>query len=81
VDTETILGVDVRMTDKPRTVIDLVRGPVRQHAVAAVHAYLAQGGSGDDLDKVAKHFGQTVQDEVSLLIEGTLQGMSRAYGA
>lgn len=81
VETETVLGVEVRMTDRPRTVIDLVRGPVRQHAVAAVHAYLAQGGSGDDLDKMARHFGQTVQEEVSLLTEGTLQAMSRSYGA
>ncbi len=81
VDSEEIAGVTVRMTDKPRTVVDLVRGPVRQHAAAAVHAYLAEGGTGDELDKVASHFGRPAQEQISLLVEGTLQGMSRSYGS
>jgi predicted transcriptional regulator of viral defense system len=63
-------GFHIRVTDKARTVVDLVRwGGVRQHAVEAVRAYLADEHRADLLHVLADDFGIGGSREVLTLTE------------
>jgi predicted transcriptional regulator of viral defense system len=70
-------GLRFRITDKPRTVVDLFRfGGVRQHAVESVRAYVASGASIQELQDMAKEFG--LSDEISLMAEATIAAFERS---
>lgn len=78
VEERSVLGVPLRMTGRARTVVDLLTGPIRQHGVAALHTFLGEGGTGDELTEVASALGRW--DEVEPFVEAALQGMSRTIG-
>lgn len=51
--TNRAFGVDVRITDRARTVVDLYRFGARdQNVLEAVHAYLREGGNGNELQGI-----------------------------
>ena len=69
-------GLRFRVTDRARTVVDLVRlGGVRQHAVEAVRAYVAGGHPVVELQQMAEAFG--VFDEVSAMAEAVSAAFER----
>ncbi len=50
VETEVVGGVPVRMTGRARTVVDQYRfGVTEQHVLQALHTYLGEGGTGNEL--------------------------------
>lgn len=73
-----VQGIVLRMTNRPRTVVDLVVGPIRQHGVAAVQTFIAEGGTGEDLERVATPLN--AWEQVEPLVEAFHQAMSRSVG-
>lgn len=69
------LGTLLRITDRPRTVVDLFRLGARQHAVAALTTYLSEGGDGDGIRRMAEPFG--TWGRIAPLVEVALDGISR----
>ncbi len=76
IETDEVLGVEFRVTNKARTVVDLFRLGARQHAVSALHAYLANGGSGDELREMSEPFGTWTR--LAPLVEVSMEGIGRA---
>ncbi|WP_147707833.1 hypothetical protein [Microvirga massiliensis] len=70
-------GFHLRVTDKARTVVALVRwGGVRQHAIKAVRSYLAHEGSAQRLHAMADEFG--ISREIRTLTEAMYVAWERA---
>lgn len=61
VEHRTILGVDVSTTSPARTIVDLIRGPIRQHAVTALAAFVTEGGDLAELRRLGNLFGHGQQ--------------------
>lgn len=78
VETVDVLGTAMRITNRPRTVVDLHRMGSRQHAVAALNTYLGEGGDGDELRRMAEPFG--AWGRMAPLVEVVLDGLSRPAG-
>ncbi len=76
VEESEVLGVPFRVTGKARTVVDLFRLGARQHAVSALHAFLAGGGTGDELRAMSEPFG--AWQRLAPLVEVALEGVTRA---
>jgi len=78
-----VLGVTVRMTGKPRTVVDLYRhGKTYQHALQSLHTYLGEGGTGQEIMAVAKHIlnaESRAWDNLQRDIGSFLMAVSRSY--
>jgi predicted transcriptional regulator of viral defense system len=69
-------GFHIRVTDKARTVVDLLRwGGVRQHAVEAVRSYLADGRDTGRLHAMAWEFG--VGREIGIMTAAMLVAFER----
>lgn len=50
VETEMVGGIPVRMTGRARTVVDQYRfGVTEQHVLQALHTYMGEGGTGNEL--------------------------------
>jgi hypothetical protein len=69
----SVNGFHLRVTNKARTSVDLVPwGGVRQHAVEAVRAHLADGCNGSRLHAMADEFGVGILNEIVTLTEAML---------
>jgi len=69
VQSETQFGVELRVTSPARTVVDLWRTMKKgseQHVWEAVHRYLDEGGSAQELRDLAEAFG--IRDPVDLFL-------------
>lgn len=76
IETITADGFSFPVTNKARTVVDLYRlGGIRQHAIESVRAYLADGNSTEDLQKMAAEFG--VETQFNDMIAVTLCAFDR----
>lgn len=82
----TALGVDIRMTTPARTVVDLFRsghkvpGDVAA-ANAALAAYIAKGGAGGEVKRIARHFEDVVLATVEAAVDAATESLTKGYAA
>lgn len=82
VDVEDFHGLEIRMTDEARTIVDLFRlmpNVVRQHSAAALVNYLSDEKPVADLYRYAKAFGiwDVMRPQIEAVMETLDQGFRR----